>query len=222
MKKAWKFLDEGLKSNYDDSQWVIGEWRTVPPPTGECVGLNASLYIQDALGYVKGTILAEIEYGGVVIKGDDKITCGKMRVLRAWNWTKECSVEMAIFAAESVIAIYESRYPNDNRPRNAINAAKNWLANPAVAAARDAAVAAARDAAVAAARDAAVAAAWAVGASAAAWAASAASAARAGAEAMAAAWAAEAADSAARAADSTTEGRKQIIHDWIVSKLMEA
>jgi len=31
--RRWKFLRDGLKSNYDGHQWVIGEWRKT-----ECVG----------------------------------------------------------------------------------------------------------------------------------------------------------------------------------------
>jgi len=43
---------------------------------------------------------------------------------------KNQSVQYAIFAAEQVIDIYEGKYPNDKRPRNAIEAAKVYLENP--------------------------------------------------------------------------------------------
>ena len=39
-------------------------------------------------------------------------------------------VSYAIFAAEQVIDIYERRYPNDDRPRKAIESAKNCLQSP--------------------------------------------------------------------------------------------
>lgn len=38
----------------------------------------------------------------------------------------------AIFAAESVVGIYESYYPDDKRPRNAIRAAKKYIKNPCI------------------------------------------------------------------------------------------
>ncbi len=41
-------------------------------------------------------------------------------------------VSYAIFAAEQVIDIYEKRYPNDIKPRNAINAAKKCLNDPSI------------------------------------------------------------------------------------------
>ncbi len=52
------------------------------------------------------------------------------------NWlacrlmNKNQAVQYAIFAAEQVIDIYERKYPNDKRPRNAIEAAKAYLENP--------------------------------------------------------------------------------------------
>ena len=63
--------------------------------------------------------------------------------------TKEDAVRYAIFAAREVLPIYEAKHPADKRPRKAIEAAEEWLANPCAAAA-DAAYAAA-DAAYAAA-----------------------------------------------------------------------
>ena len=62
---------------------------------------------------------------------------------------KTQNVKYAVFAAEQVIGIYEAKYPDDNSPRKAIEAAKAYLNNPTA----DAAYAAyAADAAYAAAR----------------------------------------------------------------------
>lgn len=67
------------------------------------------------------------------------------------NWlictqmNKNQVVRYAIFAAEQVVDIYEGKYPDDKRPRNAIEAAKAYLKNPCAKtkAAADAAYAAA-------------------------------------------------------------------------------
>ena len=69
------------------------------------------------------------------------------------NWlvvrlmTHEQQIAYAIFAAEQVIGIYEAKYPDDTRPRDAIQAAKAYLKEPTKAnkadAAADAAYAAA-------------------------------------------------------------------------------
>jgi len=66
-------------------------------------------------------------------------------------------VKYALFAAEQVLDIFEKKYPEDDRPRKAIEAAKAWLKNPcketadAAANAADAAADAAANAADAAA-----------------------------------------------------------------------
>jgi len=77
--------------------------------------------------------------------------------------TRNQRIEIAIFSAEQLLHIYESKYPNDDRPRKSIEAAKAILNSDTVAnrdaAAADAAYAAAdaadaADAAAAAAADA--------------------------------------------------------------------
>ena len=74
--------------------------------------------------------------------GSPTTVCGTIKKLiqsdegKKYNWcnwllthlfTKDQNVQYAIFAAESVIGIYEKKYPNDYRPRNAIKAAKEYL-----------------------------------------------------------------------------------------------
>jgi hypothetical protein len=115
------------------------------------------------------------------------------------NWllvrfmTHEQKVKYAIFAAEQVIDIYEKKYPGDDRPRKAIEAARNYLKDKSLKNKNAAATAAyaadaAADAAAAYAADAAATAAYAADAAADA--------------AYAAATAAYAADAAADAADA--------------------
>ncbi len=47
--------------------------------------------------------------------------------LIVWKMNHEQRIQYAIFAAEQVIGIYEDKYPNDKRPREAIKAAKKYL-----------------------------------------------------------------------------------------------
>ena len=44
--------------------------------------------------------------------------------------TKKLSVMVAIACAERVLCVYEAEYPNDNRPRKAIDAARAYLRRP--------------------------------------------------------------------------------------------
>jgi hypothetical protein len=147
--RRFKFLRTGLKSDYNDYQWEMGKWHAT-----ECVelchGFNCSNRIIDALGYVKGEILAEVEVRGKHFYGHDKSTHEEMRIVRAWKWKKKDSVALSIFSAELVLKNFESKFPTDDRPRKAIKAAKNYLAKQTAknqSAARAAAYVAARAAA---------------------------------------------------------------------------
>jgi len=137
--------------------------------------------------------------------------------------SRKATTRFAVYAAEKVLHIYEDEYPEDKRPREAIEAAKAYLENPkadAIAyAARDAAYAAASAAYVAAyyaARDAADASASAAArASASASAAYCAYCAADAADAASAAWAADAsaawaASASASAADATSEANPSL------------
>lgn len=138
MKILWKSLKSGLKSGYDGSSWKIGVWRIGKTPKVECVGFNASKRIVNAMWYVPCEIIAKVEADGEMIIKEDKITCEKMRIVEAWNWTKEESVRLAIYSAELVIDNYENLYKDDNSMRRTILVAKQWLINNAQQVARNA------------------------------------------------------------------------------------
>jgi hypothetical protein len=184
--RLWKSMLTGPRSaNGSREPWKIGKWRTCQDELRMCaVGYHASRNVIDAMNYVNAEVIAQVEVRGKHIAQDDKQCWEEMRVVKAWPWTKEDSVSLAIYAAELVIGIYEARYPDDMRPRQAIDAARKWLKDPtevnrqAARAAADvawaaadvawaaadvawAAAGAAADAAGAAAREAAWAAAWA-------------------------------------------------------------
>jgi len=76
--------------------------------------------------------LAQKETDGVkVVKKlmtGDKLRWANWLIVRLMNHKKQ--IKYAIFVAEQVIDIYEKKYPNDKRPRNAIEAAKKYLENP--------------------------------------------------------------------------------------------
>ena len=60
-----------------------------------------------------------------LLKQIDRIDWANWLVVRLM--THDQQIMYAIYAAEQVIEIYEARYPNDTRPRNAIQAAKTYL-----------------------------------------------------------------------------------------------
>ena len=165
MKTLWKSMTAGLKSGVGDMTWKVGRWEKHKGKLDMChSGFHASVRATDAMRYVNCEILALVEVRGKHLKQDDKQCWSEMRVVRAYEWTKLDSVAMAIYAAELVIGEHEKKYPDDKRPRQAIEAAKAWLNDPTeenrqAASAASAAAYAACDAACDAAYDAAYAAA---------------------------------------------------------------
>lgn len=149
----WKSMKSGLKSGIGDMTWTVGKWEKYPDKLEMCEsGFHASVRAIDAMRYVGCEILALVEVKGNHLEQHDKQVWESMRIVKAYEWKKKDSVAMAIFCAELVIGIYEKKYPDDNRPRKAIEAAKAWLENPtkknrhAAAASAAVAVAAAADA----------------------------------------------------------------------------
>jgi len=53
-----------------------------------------------------------------------------MLTVYSLNPDKRLAVTIAVFFAEDVLPIWEAEFPENMRPRKAIEAAKEWLANP--------------------------------------------------------------------------------------------
>ena len=144
MKTLYKFLRTGMKSQYGNCTWKVGEWKHEDVISLCSQGFHASERIMNALSCVPGEILAQVEVRGNHFYGTDKQVWTDMRVVKAWHWTKEDSVALSIFAADLVIDLYEQAYPEDKRPRKAIEATHAYLKNPSFRTARAVARAAAR------------------------------------------------------------------------------
>ena len=108
--------------------WKIGEWKKCDKNLRLCNdGFHCSKKPLDALRWVAGEILAIVETKGDVIKDTDKECWSNMRILKVYKWTKKDSVALSIYSAELVLKNYEKIYPDDDRPRKAIEAAKRVL-----------------------------------------------------------------------------------------------
>ena len=117
--KGWKFLHRqgaeivsGLGQAGIRTVWQVGEWQAVAPPTKACAGLNCSKHPSQAIQYVKGDVLAEVEYDGTVIDDGDKLTCERMRILEIYAWGAEESVMLAEIAAGMAAAAYAAYAAN--------------------------------------------------------------------------------------------------------------
>ena len=133
MKKIlrYKFLRKGMKSENGNLKWRLNKWNKAEGQLSMCNnGLHACKEPYWAFSYVQGEILALVECRGKHLKDKNKECWEEQRVVKTWTWTKKDSVRLAIYSAELVIKIYERQYPNDDRPRKAIETAKEWLKHP--------------------------------------------------------------------------------------------
>ena len=84
--KAYKFLKDGYKAMYDDFQYTVGETYVYEGEIRLCeAGFHASKRIRDAIQYCSGSHLVEVELGGDIIEGGDKVVASEIIILRVYN-----------------------------------------------------------------------------------------------------------------------------------------
>ena len=110
-------------------KFVVGKWYKEDHIKICERGFHASRRAIDAMGYVDCEVLAKVEVKGESETENDKECWSEIKIVKVYKWTKKDSVALSIYAAELVIDIYEKQYPNDDRPRKAIEAAKAVLKN---------------------------------------------------------------------------------------------
>ena len=154
---TYHFCREDLTSpNAPKMVWKVGQTRTMKGKIVPCKrGFHASPSLWDALPYAPGPIACLVELGGTIIPhGDDKFAASSRKLLAAVDVSKELRL-FAADCAEHVIHLFEREYPNDDRPRKAIEATRAYadgeIDGDAAWATAEAAWATARDAARAAA-----------------------------------------------------------------------
>lgn len=112
--------------------------------------INLALLLNPNHANISNPKIWEAE-GKIVVEDYGKVGCFKLtttKELSCPDWyiddkkRRRVQVQFAVLCAESVLHIYENQYPDDNRPRKAIEAAQNYLKKPSNAAAKAAAYAA--------------------------------------------------------------------------------
>ena len=132
-QRKWKFLrdvDGKIKSNSGEHEWAVGQWYHESDVSLCNSGFHSSDEIRQAFGYVQGEYLARVEVKGHPVSSNDKHAHPSMKLVEVYRWTKADSVALAAYAAELVLSNYEAVYPNDLRPRKAIEAAQTYIADP--------------------------------------------------------------------------------------------
>jgi len=143
-----------------DGTWTPGAWLEVEGKLKSCANGLHACRDEQVLDYL-GSAMFELEYEGEVQDTGDKCVGRKARLLRRFEgWNPRSQRLFASDCAERMLPLYEAAYPNDTRPRVAIDTARRYANGEATLQELAAASDAAWDAASAAARAAAWDAAW--------------------------------------------------------------
>ena len=166
--KYYKFLtvdNKGKYSKYDFTKYLPhggkpGKWlRKIDSPILCNSGYHC--FTPEHIFEWAESQLFEVEIRGDRVQGDNKIAAQQMRFIRKIDvWNDKTIRLFACYCARDVLPIFEREYPNDNRPRIAIETAERYADSHATKDELIAAWDAARDAARDAAWDAEWAAAW--------------------------------------------------------------
>jgi hypothetical protein len=162
--KYYKFLtadNKGAYSDFDFTEYLPkdgqpGKWLPKITNIKMCNRGYHAFKLGDILEWCDSQLF-EVELRGVSIIGDTKTVAQQLRFIRKVDTCNDKTARLfACYCARDVLPIFEKKYPDDSRPRTAIETAERYANGEAT----DEELAAALDAAWAAAKDAAMAASW--------------------------------------------------------------
>ena len=116
-----------LPTRNEDGIWTPGDWWVVE---GELELCENGLHMCDGeeqLVRWLGAAIFEAEYDGEIVRGDDKVVVRKARLSRKFDaWNERAARLFACDCAEHVLHIFEDAYPDDTRPRQAVETARRF------------------------------------------------------------------------------------------------
>ena len=116
-----------LPTKQKDGTWKPGKW--MPKVKGKlelCMNGYHICRPQYLINWLNEAIF-EVEYKGIIINDDNKCVVREARLLRRIEtWNEKSARLFAADCAEKVLPIYEKEYPNEDAPRKAIQAARDY------------------------------------------------------------------------------------------------
>jgi len=129
--KGYRWVTSDLKSQQGQVQWRIGEWYTQKGELKLCEnGLHASKEPLDSLKYIFGERWFICEVKGKILHDSDKFAAEKMRLIQEIPNAKMLIVRFAVDCAKRCLPNFKKQFPEDKRPRQAIEAVEAWLVEP--------------------------------------------------------------------------------------------
>jgi hypothetical protein len=133
MPNYYKFLNEDGSAIYGSGKWSLpkddqpGNWM---PHVEELISCKSGYHLcrtEDLVIWL-GPRLFVAEVKGEVVETKDKIVCHQARLVKeVTTWNKTTAQQFAIECANHVLHIFEKAYPDDNRPRRALEVAQRFL-----------------------------------------------------------------------------------------------
>jgi hypothetical protein len=115
-----------LPTKRDDGTWIPGEWMPVVGSVALCRSGYHLCELEHLVDFLQDEIYeAEVHPDAIIVRGDNKIavSCARL-VRRCEGWTPRSARLFAVHRAEAVLNLFENVYPDDDRPRKAIEAAR--------------------------------------------------------------------------------------------------
>ena len=127
-----KFLRSDMSSPTGTGKWTVGRWRSVH---GEIVPCRNGLHATTAANLIPffSDTLWRVEIGGEYVwhgeagTPDHKLVARRMRLVeRIEAWNEQSMRLFAADCAERVLHLFEEQYPDDKRPREAVEVARRY------------------------------------------------------------------------------------------------
>lgn len=125
--KAYHWLKANMTAGSShESPWTVGETRIATGPLVLCQnGYHHSPTLFDGLKYAPGPVLCLVEVDEDGPSDDTKGCSRSWTLLKAVNVERELRL-LACRIAEDVLPLWETTYPTDLRPRQAIQTARRY------------------------------------------------------------------------------------------------
>jgi hypothetical protein len=129
----YKWLNQDRTTTYQSVKWPkrVGFWTPDAKPKLCNSGWHLATHQGIAEHARTGAVLWIAEGRGAQDAQDDKIAFTSARLVsQVGTLTQVIAVQWAAECAKRVLKLYEDRYPEDKRPREAIQAALKWVKDP--------------------------------------------------------------------------------------------
>ena len=124
--KGFKLIQKNMHSKNGSHLWEIGKWYKHKGKIDMCKeGFHACRTALQSLEYIYGDRWFLVEARGKIEGKENKFVSSEMRLVKELP-LKKIMVKWAVFCAKQCLEIFEKKYPEDKRPREAIEAAEKY------------------------------------------------------------------------------------------------